>query len=871
MLLACLSPAGWAQKDKPKKETPAQRAGRLYTTAVSAMRARQWEQARGALEEYLSSSGTHEYAAVATLQLAHCRYQLADYTGYEAALDQAIKKFPGAPAWQNAYGARLGRAKRLKDPELYLKLLEAMLRQTKEAPWDLSAATAWQYSTYWNSYYYHYRSHRWHFWPRAFTPGRTAAKPGWVLDVVGMADSPERAQQALRILAKNFSQLSKDMPPDWQHAHAALLRRAGQAEQAEQAWKGYLDAWGDDPRAIDLWMLRIQDAAARKDRRAVDAAYQQLLSRYAGAETLAGPLYQHLARLVSRREHEEFTRLARKFLETYTTTRWWSAAVSLWVTSAKREAAKGNKAVLAPTLKMIEEVHDAHFPHKANTSRHWRIDLHMLLGQHDRAARVAAEVITEPNWSAQAYNQILRYANTHEVFLPLAAAARKKWNIPVTNPTSKAFVLLNELRGRLKDEQVRHAEEIGEEMFGKHRDDASTIEGVKLLADYYFKKVLAAPRDKWMTRMIQTYPRHPLTQAVLVNRITADQAERQYGRLALALDTMAKRFPGAASRWYALRIQCYNLADDPAGALTYVQKVHGQGAEAGDLHCLQQVARYELAGRAGEFKAIGDYWMARAGKLAGKRAELYCLAQAWSAYYVSPYYQGRPTLVCWNEARSVAKRLRSQTLNPEAAWGMAFADVNLSAHEGQGQAALKSLNELLADERTYRDLSQRLDLPRLGAALGNANLLKEGEALAAKLRKCCFTRPDTAAIEVMLGAMCAARKSYPQAARHYLAAVETSPWTAQMYPFFSTALTYLQYAKAGKKYAAEMEAYLRKVDRVPELVPPLLYRAAVYYVGARSSAALKMRKRLTSSYPASMARDKLAEYFDRLRKQQARN
>ena len=42
----------------------------------------------------------------------------------------------------------------------------------------------------------------------------------------------ERKLRALRALAKNFNKLAKEMPPDWQYVHVALLRRAGQGELA---------------------------------------------------------------------------------------------------------------------------------------------------------------------------------------------------------------------------------------------------------------------------------------------------------------------------------------------------------------------------------------------------------------------------------------------------------------------------------------------------------------------------------------------------------------------------------------------------------------------------------------------------------------
>ena len=858
---ACLCRAASAQKAKPAEETAAKKAAALYQSAVSAIRTGQWKQAEGLLDRYVKSCPSHEYVPVGYLQLAHCRHQLKDEAGCEAAVDEVIRRFDGSPAWFNAYGWKLARAKAGKDNDGYLLLLESMLRAAGEAPWQLHGVISWQFGDYWHQEY-----HGRHFEPTAGWLGSISQRPGWVMDILQMADTPEPAARALRALAGNFHARAKELPPDWQYAHATLLRRAGKPDEAEKALSGYFEAWGDDPRAIDLWLLKAQEAQARPDQPAVDAAYDHLVEKYAGAGSLEEALHQYLAGLQAQDRYDRFTRLARQYLGTYTTSPWWGYVVSYWVGMAKRKAEAGDTSRIASALKMLDDVYDAKTPARQRTKLIWKIDLLMLSGKADQAAELARRLLGEDHWSAESYDLVSRYAAKHKPFAAVVDAARERWSIPLPNPTSKAFVLLDQLKRRVQDEQMRHAEEIGEEMFSEHRDDAATIQAVKLLADYYFKKVLAEPRDKWMDRMVQAYPHHPLTQAVMVNQIATEGATRRYDRLAVALDTIEARFPATAGRWYHSRMRCYESANDPGGAHTYARRIHGPSADAGDVRSLAELAKYDLAGYGQDYKAIGDYWMERARKLTGTRAQLYCLSQALRGYYWGPYLSGRRNQVQWEPAAVVLQELRNQSLDPELGWKLGFADVNLLAHKGDGQAALEALEGRLKDGQTCRDLSLRLDLVALGSALGSSKLLRKGHALAGRLERLCFTSRDAAAIELMQAAMFAARQAYGPAAEHYLKVVQSSPCPARMYPYFAGALNCLRQGKGGR-YTSELDAYIRRISHVQELVPGLLYQAGEYYLQTRNAAALSVRQKLASRYPASAARDRMDELFAQYQKQ----
>jgi len=842
---------------------PGAEAGKLYDAAQSQFQAGRWDEALPLLEKFVKAYSTNERIPVAYLQLAHCRRELKDVKGYNAALDQVIRRFSGSPSWFCAYASKLSDAKAKADNDGYLSLMDSMLSRLPEAPLRLNANLKRTRRNYmWQEYRLNPR-----IYPSEALVGMgrdVFGSSGWIMDVAWAADTPKRATRALRSLAKTFKRLKHDLPPDWQYAHVLLLRQAGKAEKAEKTWADYIGGWGEDPRGAKLWLLRAANSRSHDDDEDASAAYEHLIKNYPGYNCLQGPLAGRLNYLYEKNRYEDFVKLARHWLKHYGQTQGRDTVLKWWIALAGRagKAKEGEKPPqhrIHEALKMLDE-----FPAGNNYPRRriqlkWRIALAIQLGDFDRAAEQAGQLIREEHWSDDSYRHIRWLAERHKQMEKVLAAARAKWAIPVADPNSPAAGKLKELKSRLKDDQHRHADEIADEMYQAHRSDASTIEAVKAMADYYFRKLMPKPRDKWMDRMIEAYPYHPLTEAVLWSRTSAQTAARQYKQLAATLDTLMSRFPGAAKswRWYSMRRACHMAGKDREAVVRLAESFFGPAAGDGDIGSINRLidAYEDLHGWSN--KATGDAWADLAKRVpSGSRAELYCLKGAWNIYFVVQFFPHRRGNIQYAATEPIVAALRKHTVDPQVRWQLEFADVNFLAMSDRVKQALDALNTRLEGGRKYRDLSLRLDMWRLGEAMGKAELFREGESLAGKLRKACFTRRDARAVEMFLAGLYAGGEMHARAAQHYLKVVYDHPEPARMYTVFDTALGHLEKARSPQ-LAVEIKRYVRAISNVQELVPGLLLRAWRYCVWLKNPAAASVRNTLRSRYPHSGATQKL--------------
>ncbi|MCK4624678.1 MAG: tetratricopeptide repeat protein [Phycisphaerae bacterium] len=875
------------EKPEQKKASPAEKAERVHRSAMSQYRAGEWRQAAGLLEKYIKGYPSHEYVPTAYMEMAYCWEQLKDFDKYEKALDEVIRRFGGSPAWYIAHGSKLARRKAIKDNDGYLTLLESMLRRSPEVPLFLHGGIGRQYGIY-TRYEYYNRP----FEPVAARIGRFNRGSGWALDIAQMADMPERAERALKILEKTFRLREKELPIHWQYAHVLLLKKAGKTELSETTFGKYLQTWGKDPHAIGLWLLKIADAKERGDDKTIKAGFEYLIKTWPGAgskycyhyvgpgfhcavgqTSLALAVWQRLEDLYKQDRFVDYIKLARYYLKAHTAaggSRSRGTVAHRCTYMALRKAGKGDNSGIHLTLKLIDDFFKDACPVVQRSIIVRRLELYNVLKEYNKASKLATELVGPKHWSAGSFAAVKRYADKSQAFEKIVASARTKWKIPTPNPSGKSAVLLTNLKTRIGDDQMRHAEEIAEEMFAKHRAEAETINAVKMMCDYYFTHVLPKPRDKWMDRMVKTYPYHPSTEAVLRNKITAEKASRKYDKVATTIDTLLNNFPGidVGHTLYHSRRHCYDASKDYAGKVVFAKRIFGCRADAGEVNALSEVARVELSrySRDKDNKAIGDYWLAKAKRLKGKCGQLYCLVRAWGAYFgLYSYYYNRPESRCQDGAKTVIGMMQGQDMDPELRWMMAFSDVNLLAYCDDGAGALKILNDRLSSKPAWRDLSLRLDLDALGRSLGKRKMHKAALLLATKLKKCCYTRRDKLAIEQMLASMYNAEEKYVKASKHYLKIVYGYPVPARMYPFFESAMRALRKAESPR-YPAEMERYMKKISGAQDLVPGLMSQLGGFYLIKNISVANRYYKKLVKRYPASKGRETLGRAIEKRRK-----
>ncbi|MFB3892758.1 MAG: hypothetical protein ACE15C_12125 [Phycisphaerae bacterium] len=837
-----------------------EKAKKLWEGAYSRFQGQSWDQAKPLMEDFVKQCVDHENAPQAFMALAVCRLNTKDTPGYEAATDEVIRRFPLSHYWFIAYSSRMKQALAAKQPEQYIKLLENMLARAPEAPWSLAddIYNATLYPHYWHQDGRRYPCDPYAFMLHAYV---NWDYPNWILTVPRVATTPELAKRALAALTKTFNLHKKDMPPEWQTVHVALLRQSGQEQQADKQFQDYLADWGDDPRASAFLVLMANHAQAVKDDKTADECWDTLVKKYGNFGGLGIPSYNRLSYLQQKDRFDDYLKLMPVYFKTdadqhgYRT----GQAASWCIGMAQRKAATGDASRCEPAMAAVEANYGLkdHFARQRNILI-WKIDLLIRQKKADEAAKLAEELISDKQWCADSYNSIKQWAAANEPFKALVESAKKKWGIPDLDPRSKAGELLEQLKTRLKNEEPRFAEEIGEEMWNNHRADAATIEAVKALIDYYFAKLTPDLRDKWIDRMISQYKSHPLTQAVLITRVQAEQAAKSYDKVAVALDTLFSRFPPTMlnNDYYGYRIGCFSAAKDSKGALEYARKNYGAWANAGDINAIHRivdaVGNANMKGYYPDNRAVGEAWMTFGKALGDTRAGLYCTANAWNAYFWSQYYAYLyADRICMPEGKTLTDALMAQTFDPDVQWRTAYGDINylavsvnikpgpaepnkpdtnLVAAQEDAKKMLALLNQRLKTGQKIRDLSMRLDFYGVGAALGRAKMLREADELGNKLKTIIVTERDEHGLDILLGAAHAGAGDFAVAADHYLNVVHDSRWPADCYGLLNIALGWLRQARSPR-VQAELERYLNSIPNIQEMIPRIIkdqYGQAAY-------------------------------------------
>ncbi|MFW6133790.1 MAG: hypothetical protein ACOC8F_07820, partial [Planctomycetota bacterium] len=409
---------------------------------------------------------------------------------------------------------------------------------------------------------------------------------------------------------------------------------------------------------------------------------------------------------------------------------------------------------------------------------------------------------------------------------------------------------LEELKARIKDEQVRHMEEIGEKLFSEHKKAAATIEAVELLGEYYFRRVQPEARDKWMGRMIETYPYHPRTEKMLNTQRRAMLAGKHYEQLKQTLELIRQRFPRNVDwGWYRDRSRCGWASEEQRRQVA--DQVWGERVAAGEFGAMKRYVKAAFS----DYQQRGRWWHEQAKRFEGTDLAVRCLLEALQYFYPVHRGDGRHHYhhrydPLWDEAEQVILALQQQDARPEVAWQYAFDDIDVHSRHMEGKRAYEAVTERLEEGRTYRDLSRRLNLHDLGAAMGKAEMGPQVIELSRKLKRMCFTRLDLDAIEVMVAQAYAAGGQDHLAGKHLLNVVYAHPWPALRYHVFREAGNHLR-RHSFDLYAGEAQRYVQRLGKAQDLAPRVLLDVGLHYARQRDRRAMTIQAQLARAYPAS--------------------
>ncbi|HUS47805.1 MAG TPA: hypothetical protein VNA25_15935 [Phycisphaerae bacterium] len=835
-------------------------AHKTWEAAMSQYSKQMYDQAEVLLGEFVKKYSRHEYVSSGYLIMAYCRLRKQDREGWEQAIDQVIKKFPIAGAWFIAHSQKLGWYHQQGKNDQYVDLFESMLRKCKEMPFDMTSIYH-DYPRIW----YAYNSRR-----------RATGGMPWIWeglnhrgiehDLLDMCDTPERADKALRALAHTFKKRDKEMPPEWEFTHYMLLRLAGKDREADKAIKDYQAGWGKDPRGIGLWVLIGEYAQDANDDKTADMAYQTLQKDYASYGSLAYYLGPRLEYLKNHDRYEDFVATAEFYLKRFPRGHFRDDLFDHWLAMLRPRVVGGGEDAYRQAVKVLDRYkgQDSYYAIK------WLVSRNLEMKKPAEALKLAGKLLDEKYWSAETFQLLQGYVRSDKSLGKLVDDARKKYKIPAADPSSPAAALLKELEGRIKDEQERHMEEVGQKMVSAHLNDDATIQGVYKLVEYYFNKLMPEQRDKWAGRMISSYPKHPLTQRVLMWQATAMHAAKKYDVLATTLDTLRERFPTCYYReWVDHRMECYVAAKDLAGKAAFARKLYGADADAGDLRALADLAKHELPVFGKDTQQIGDYWTKKAAKMTDTYGKLYCLYRAidgycylWTADWLRDRWRSdKDREFLWDRGMDAVRACQARKEDPEFSYYLEFANITLLFEKGDGRGAMSAAKEQFKGK--YRDLSARVNLIRMTRALGDPNTLtREALVFGRKLNGMVHTLRDRNVVNSFMASLYGSLQMYPQAFKHYVDIINDCPWPAKVYGAYTTAVLYTR-GNAGQANALA-QSYLSKIGNVQDLAPRVLYYLAYAFHG-NAAAFTRFGSMLVQRYPESMSRMNLVKLAEQQR------
>ncbi|MBN1942893.1 MAG: tetratricopeptide repeat protein [Phycisphaerae bacterium] len=872
-----------------------ERAGQAYDLCMKIYSLSDWEKAASAFSQFVEKYPTNQNVPLAYIQMAHCYFNLGKDKQAVTALDVVTKKFTASRVAADAWGKKLNLVRDQDDPDRWLDLYEELSKQFGKAPLELSDHIDWRnIKKYWwsidNTYFYfpHWRRTGWYL-QAAETNMR------WVENLLWAADTPARAIRALDIIAGTLKTYGDDLPEDWKYAHVLLLRKAAEAseekdtaespatapadkprtrtavktmpkarktispEAAEKQFQTYLSVYPkNDPHIIGLWM-READYWSEKDAEKTDKIWSDMMEAFPGYDSLGEFSEKRMDVLYDRRRYDDFVTMARWYLKHFPLGSWRDKAINRWIDMARERAEQGDAGRIPVVLKVLDEEQKRYplDPVRIRRNLDRRIDLHLAAGNVAEAVKLAGELVSQPYWSAESFEKVEALAKADKKFEPVLAAARKTYKIPAVNETSPAREIYDDLQSRIQDNQTRHMEELGDKLLSEHRNDAYAILGLKALVDYYYSKAIHQSRDKWADLMAGAYPLHPLTQDALSKQADALYGAKDFSRAGPVYNLAFERFPGANSseHWFGRRVECFSALQKIKARNKYALEKLEKRALGGELEAIGRLGDILESG-ADDHKAKGDFWAPWCAKWGEKTYQgVYCHARAYEAYYVTPAKMSHWKSIHFPSAIRTARVLRTQTIRPELAWKLNYEDVNLMSQGDMGGEALKTLGGRLRQASGTFRISDRLDLPNFGRAVGNAKQAGRGRSIFQQIFSRCRLRSDKYYLNLMLGAMYKQAEMHSQAAKAFLNAAQLNALRPiDGWGEHAEAAGCLREAKSAAYLTVQMR-YFNRIRTAQDVAPRLLKDCVSFCKahGALSRAGSYLKK-LRQMFPASSER-----------------
>lgn len=839
-----------------------EQAKKAHDQAMSQFHSASYAQAQSLFKSFIDKFPSNESVPQAYWLMAKCQREQGDGNGFLGTLDEMIKKMPGSPVWFVAYGNKLSQLKTMKKNEEYLDTLEAMWKALggKQVRLDLTRTYVEEYGIgegRWCTWFPWYRSDRQRRWSSYVRWNVTPfAEPGWERDLVSMCDTPDRARRALLILDATLDKYGDEkdpqLGPDMEFAQYLLLLRAGQDAEAARLLAARQEAWGDDVRGLHLLLYQGEWAQELHDDKTADAVYGLILKKYGSYGSLADCLRPRFEYLQATGQAKTHVALGRYYLKEFPQNRYCKNIIQQWVDMAKPIAIGGNQEVYQDTLDLLK----GQFGDDSYPVLRWQIEVKVEQRKFAEALPLMQALAQDKYWTQVTFNQLSAWAGRDPSLQAVVEDMRTRYKVPANDPSSSANGLLKDLQEHIKADEVRFIEEIGESMAAKYPADASTIEAMRLIVNYYFQKVLDVPRDKWVNRMIQAYPRHPGTFWAMQTEAQAYSAAKKYRELAALLDQMNTRFPGMAEQWswYPLRLQCFDAAKDLAGRAAFVKKYYQADLKAGAMTAVDEMVNSQISDP-NDSKKNGDLWMEQASALAGTRGELYCLGRAWETYYWTPARQGelhRP--VCWHEGLETIRAMQDQKLDPEMKWLMEFGAVHLLSDMHNAGAALDELDNRLTAKK-YRDITDRLNMMHIVMwGIKDSNDAARGLAIGLKLQKLCYTEKDETDLAYYLGGVCDSLHQHSQGMIYCAKPFQDCLWPALLWDQLHKTL---DMCDDVSQYCLVADQYIAKLPQAQEMAAQLLLMEAQFAWHKTQMLPSAIKLKIINNYPASDARGQL--------------